>query len=203
MASISTGIEHTARVSAGPVLAVVLALFAWPTVAQAHVNREVGPYTILVVLVEEPTFGDNHAGFEFWVRRGSQPVVGLERTIQAHATGHGASIDLTMPPVDGLGFYVLDRSPDGAPFDPLGGGAWSLHLTGSIEGTPLDETFAVTFPSYPRIGAPNAAATQATPSADGDAPPLPLILLAGLLAAGVALIAFRIRPRRAQPTPAR
>jgi hypothetical protein len=35
----------------------------------AHVNRTVGPYAILVILVEEPTYEDNHAGFEFWVRR--------------------------------------------------------------------------------------------------------------------------------------
>jgi hypothetical protein len=202
MASISGGTGHGVRVSAGPVLAVLLALFAGPAVAQAHVNREVGPYTILVVLVEEPTFDDNHAGFEFWVRRASQPVVGLERTIQANATGHGTSIDLKMPPADGLGFYVLDRSTDGSPFDPLGGGPWSLQLTGSIDGTPLDETFAVTFPSYPRIGAPKPVAAQATPGASGGASTTLVIVLAGLLAVGAAIVGLRFRPGRAQPTPA-
>ena len=53
-------------------MGLLLALGA-ATVAQAHVNRQVGPYTILVILVEEPTFEDNHAGFEFWVRRADQP----------------------------------------------------------------------------------------------------------------------------------
>jgi len=179
-----------------------LLVLAPTTVAQAHVNRQVGPYTILVVLVEEPTFEDNHAGFEFWVRRGSEPITGLERTIHARADGHGAKLDLTVPPLDGIGFYVLDRSTGGAAFDPLGGGPWSLRLTGSIDGTPLDETFAVTFPSYPRVGAPRpAAARPSTGSATDLAMPL-LVLAGGLLVATDAGVR-RIRPRPAQPTPAR
>jgi hypothetical protein len=183
-----------------PALGMLLAL-SLVTVAEAHVNRQVGPYTILVVLVEEPTFDDNHAGFEFWVRRDSQPILGLEQTVRAEATGHGTSVDLTVPPLDGIGFYVLDRSMAGA-FDPLGGGAWSLHLTGSIDGTPLDESFAVTFPSYPRIGAPKPAAAQPSTGSATDLV-VPLLLLAGVLALAAIVGLRRIRPRPAQPTPAR
>jgi len=172
--------------------------------ALGHVNRQVGPYTILVVLVEEPTFEDNHAGFEFWVRRDQQPIVGLERTVKAEATGHGQRVALTVPSLGGLGFYVLDRTTDGVAFDPLGGGAWSLHLWGDIDGTPLDEQFAVTFPSYPRVAVakPVAAANPATSVA---APWIALPALASL-AAGLALVAFvaarRFRLRPGQPTPA-
>src|SRR4051812_49603978 len=126
------------RLAGTLLLTGALALLAWPAVAQAHVNRQVGQYTILVVLVEEPTFEDNHAGFEFWVRRGSQPVVGLEDSIRAEATGPAATVDLGVPPVDGVGFYVLDRTPEGVAFDPLGGGPWSLRLTGSIDRAVLD-----------------------------------------------------------------
>jgi len=46
-------------------------------VTAAHVNRTVGPYALLVVLVEEPVYADNHAGFEFWARKDSVPVLGL------------------------------------------------------------------------------------------------------------------------------
>src|SRR5690349_3561926 len=86
----------------------LLATCAFPALAQAHVNRQVGPYAFLVVLVEEPTFEDNHAGFKFWVRRDEVPVLGLESTVHAIATGHGQRVELAVPPVDGVGFYVLD-----------------------------------------------------------------------------------------------
>jgi len=198
----SIKVRRGRRACAGLLVAAVLAMLAMPGFAEAHVNREVGPYTILVVLVEEPTFEDNHAGFEFWVRRGGQPVVGLERSIRAEATGHGATDDLVVPPLGGLGFYVLDRSVGGAPFDPLGGGPWSLRLTGSIDGTPIDETFAVTFPSYPRVGAPRTAATQPTPDPSGGSSMLVLVVLVGAIGAA-AVAALRLRPGRAQPTTAR
>src|ERR1041384_6829619 len=100
------------------------------TAAEAHVTRQVGPYTILVILVEEPTFEDNHAGFQFWVRRDEQPIVGLEGSIRAEAIGHGQRVCLQVPAIGGTGFYVVDRTTDGAPFDPLGGGGWSLRLSG-------------------------------------------------------------------------
>ena len=182
-------------------MGLLLALGA-TTVAEAHVNRQVGPYTILVILVEEPTFEDNHAGFQFWVRRDEQPIVGLEGSIRAEAIGHGQRVGLQVPAIGGTGFYVLDRTTDGAPFDPLGGGGWSLRLSGDIEGTPLDEQFAVTFPSYPRVGAPNPVAGADSTLAPA-APSVGLLLLAGL---GLALLAaavvasrrFRLRP--APPT---
>jgi len=182
------------------VMGVLLTLGA-ATVAQAHVNRQVGPYTILVILVEEPTFEDNHAGFEFWVRRAEQPIVGLEGSIRAEATGHGQRIGLQVPPIGGAGFYVLDRTAGGAAFDPLGGGGWSLRLWGAIEGTPLDEQFAVTFPSYPRVGAPKAAG-DATPAPDSP-PVMGLLLVAALglgLLGAVVVASRRIRLRPAPPT---
>jgi hypothetical protein len=172
-------------------------------VAEAHVNRQVGPYTILVILVEEPTFDDNHAGFQFWVRRDQQPIVGLERSVHAEASGHGQHVALRIPPIGGGGFYVLDRTGDGAAFDPLGGGAWSLHLWGDIEGTPLDEDLPVTFPSYPRIGAPNAVAQRAATPSPAAPPNAWLVLLLPASLGGVLAaigISRRIRLRPVPPT---
>jgi hypothetical protein len=165
------------------------------------VNRTVGPYTILVVLVEEPVYADNHAGFQFWVRRNEVPILGLEGSIKAVASGHGEQLDLKVPPIDGTGFYVLDHTTDGAVFDPQGGGSWTLVLSGAIDGTPVDATFPVTFPSYPRVGvadqgaAANAATAPAAPPT--PSPPTSLIAIAGVVLAGVAVLALVGRRRRA------
>jgi hypothetical protein len=181
------------------VLAAVGGIVASPGPADAHVNRQVGPYTILVVLVEEPTFDDNHAGFEFWVRRDGQPILGLQGSVRAEATGHGSRVDLTVPPVDGTGFYVLDRTSAGDAFDPLGGGPWTLHLTGSIEQTPLDESLEVTFPSYPRVGTPRAVESARSTATQGL--PAPVLLLGGLAMAGAALLGIVV-VRRGRSRPA-
>src|SRR5207244_12766683 len=124
---------------------------ALPPAAAAHVTRMVGPYTILVILVEEPYFSDNHAGFQFWVKRGDVPVQGLQASLHARATGRGATVDLVVAPRNGAGFYGVDRATNGEPFDPLGGGAWSLILTGSVERSAINEIIPVVFPSYPRV----------------------------------------------------
>ena len=191
-----------ARRLAAVVLGLLLVVGA-AAVAEAHVNRQVGPYTILVILVEEPTFEDNHAGFQFWVRREQQPIVGLERSIHAEATGHGQRVGLQIPPIGGSGFYVLDRTNEGAAFDPLGGGPWSLHLWGDIEATAFDEQLAVTFPSYPRIGPAKPVAANAGAGAPGGAPMplLPLVVLVGLGVVVAVLVASRrIRLRPEPPT---
>jgi hypothetical protein len=190
--------------AAAALAAIVWAGAAPPDVA-AHVNRTVGPYTILVVLVEEPVFADNHAGFQFWVRKDEVPILGLEGSIKAVASGHGEQFDLKVPPIDGTGFYVLDHTTDGAVFNPQGGGAWTLVLSGTIDGTPVAATFPVTFPSYPRVGVAGqgAAANAATAP---PAPPAPststlLIAIVSVLLAGAAVLAFVGRRRRAsRPT---
>ena len=93
--------------------ALALATLVVPSAVSAHVNRTVGPYTFLVVLVEEPYFATNHAGFLFWVHDGDTPVAGLDRTLHAQAIGHGRTVDLQVAPDGALlvsddeGGYVL------------------------------------------------------------------------------------------------
>jgi hypothetical protein len=132
------------------------------------VTRIVGPYTIFVVLVEEPTFEDNRAGFQFWVHRGDAPIAGLETTLNARATGHGVTVELAVSPMSSAGFYIVDGTGTGEPFDPRGGGAWSLILTGHVEQTQVNEIIPVVFPSYPRVGTPAAAASTAIPGSGAD-----------------------------------
>lgn len=181
------------------IAAAVGLTFAGSSVS-AHVNRTVGPYTILVILVEEPTFQDNHAGFQFWVHRGDMAVTGLEQTVQASAVGHDTSDQLVVPPLDASGWYVLDHTGAGTAFDPLGGGPWLLRLTGAIDGTALDEPFAVTFPGYPRVGSANAApaanATVATTRADSV--PWLAVAVAALALIGAAVTWLGLRRRRSR-----
>jgi hypothetical protein len=157
-------------------------MLGWPAVASGHVNRTIGPYTILVVLVEEPLFQDNHAGFEFWVRKDGAPLTGLEQTLHAQAAGHGVLLDMAISPLDPNGFYVVDRATSGAAFDPHGGGAWSLRLRGTIGRTPVDEWFAVSFPGYPRVSAGTAPNAEVTSGA-GSSPAQPLWLIPAVSAA--------------------
>jgi len=164
-----------------------------PAAASAHVNRTVGPYTFLVVLIEEPYFSSNHAGFRFWVHRGETPIAGLDRTLHAQAIGHGRTVDLEVSPWDADQLYIVDRGLDGQAFDPQGGGSWSLRLTGSVEGMAVDESFAVQFPAYPRVANPSAGASVAAVGGDAELfpPYLPLLLLG--VAAVLALRAVRRR----------
>ena len=184
------------------VVAAVLAIGA-AAVAEGHVNRQIGPYTILVILVEEPTFEDNHAGFQFWVRKDGVPLTGLDKTVDAVAIGHDRRVELAVPPLAGSGFYVLDRSPDGAPFDPMGGGAWTLFLTGSIERTRLDASFPVIFPSYPRVAVADAPPAAAIAPGAGAVLPgslamiIPVVALVAL--GGIALLALARRRRPGAP----
>jgi len=199
-----TRVRRAFRVGARATVAAAAALWVAvlaPGVA-AHVNRTVGPYTILVILVEEPTFQDNHAGFQFWVRKGDVPIAGLERTVHAVAIGHDAHVELTVSPLAASGFYVLDRSTDGIPFDPRGGGAWTLFLTGSIEGTPLEASFPVVFPSYPRVAVADAPPAGATaPAVGGSSAGLAWLIPAGALVALGGFVVLAIVRRRRPGAP--
>jgi hypothetical protein len=155
-----------------------LCLFLLPSATEGHLTRTVGPYTILVVLVEEPVFQDNHAGFEFWVRDAGTPIKGLERTLQAEAVGKGAAVNLRITPLDASGFYVLDRTLQGAPFDPKGGGAWSLVLRGTIDRTKVDLLFPVLFPGYPRVSTTTSDGASGGAAADQGGPVVPVLIIA-------------------------
>jgi hypothetical protein len=196
-----TRLRRRIRVSACATIVAAAALgvaVLAPSVA-AHVNRTVGPYTILVILVEEPTFQDNHAGFQFWVRKGDVPIAGLEQTVHAVAIGHDVQVKLAVSPLDASGFYVLDKSIDGVPFDPRGGGAWTLFLTGSIERTPLEASFPVIFPSYPRVAVADAPPAGASaPAVGGSLTGLAWLIPAGALVA-LGLFALLVIARRRRP----
>jgi hypothetical protein len=171
-------------------LALLIALLAAPVTAAAHVNRAAGPYAFFVLLIEEPLFETNRAGFEFWVRDGERTVEGLERTLHAIATNSTREVALRISPLNDRGFYDVETDPEGRPFDPGGGGDWTLRLTGMVEGLSVDVSFPVTFPAYPRTSTSAAAAAI-------EAGPDIWVLADGvLLVAALAWLGLKIRRRR-------
>jgi hypothetical protein len=153
------------------ILIVLVAILGAPLSVSAHVNGVVGPYTILVVLIEEPYYTTNRAGFEFWVREGDRPVTGLDRTLSAQAISPTGHVDLQVSPLNDRGFYDVETGLDGKPFDPGKGGSSTLRLSGAIEGYPMDKSFAMTFPSYPRIALAQPTVTvSSSASFDGMLP---------------------------------
>jgi hypothetical protein len=186
-------LAHPGRAAIALMLGTILAVP--PSPVAAHVTRVVGRYTFLIVLIEEPYFQDNRAGFEFWVRDGDRPVDGLDRTLRAEAIGHGAAVSLPISPRNQRGFYD-------APFYPGSGRKYSLHLSGSVEGTPIDELFPVTFPAYPRAASIGAASAPASLQPDMAGPAT--VLVAGAAVALVVLSATALviaRRRRLRTMP--
>ena len=181
----------------------MVAFLAAPLAVSAHANGVFGPYNFLVVLIEEPFYATNRAGFEFWVREGDRPVEGLDRTLRAEAINSTHRVDLVVEPRNGRGFYDVETDLSGHPFDPGSGGNWTLRLTGTIEGLSVDKSFALTFPGYPRVAAAKAPAAQApaasapaTPGVNNIATQAPFIAIGGVTAIGAGLLLVRSRRRR-------
>ena len=143
--------------------AVAASLLVTVQPVDGHVNRIVGKYLIFMVLIEEPTFQDNRAGFEFWVRDGDRPIDGLDRTLHAAVVGSGGSQQPSIEPMNARGFYDVE-------IDPGKGGFTRLRLTGNVEATPIDESFDVVFPAYPRVttSAPTPLAPVSDPPPNGS-----------------------------------
>ena len=173
-------------------LMLIASLLVSPSPVAAHVTRVVGPYTFLIVLIEEPYFQDNQAGFEFWVRDGDRSVDGLDRTLRAEAIGHGVVAKLSISPRNERGFYDV-------PFYPGSDRHYSLHLAGSIERTPIDELFLVTFPSYPRAPLSGTASAAQSDQAGGSTGVLVAGTTAALLVLGATGLVI-VRRRRATTT---
>jgi hypothetical protein len=159
----------------------------------AHVNRTVGKYLIFVVLIEEPTFQDNNAGFEFWVRDGERPIQGLDRTLHAAVVGSGGSQLPPIQPMNARGFYDVA-------IDPGSGGLTQLRLTGTIESTTIDETIDVRFPAYPRvISAGSAVSVPASEPAPANNQIVLAVAGVGLTLAAVAVVSVLRRSQASSP----
>jgi len=113
--------------------AVLLLITAAP--ALAHERRNVGEYMLVVGFIGEPVFTDQRSGLEFSVTRGDEPIEGLAETLTAQAIYQDQTLDLPLSPRFGQpGWYQSH-------FFPTAAGPYSFHISGTINGTPVDETF--------------------------------------------------------------
>ncbi len=122
------------RVRLAFIAAIGLAALAVGTAA-AHEERTVAGYDMEVGFINEPVFVGDKSGLEFFVHKGDTPVEGLETTVKAQVIYQGQSRDLPISArEDDPGAYESQ-------FIPTAAGPYTFHLTGTIEGTAIDETF--------------------------------------------------------------
>jgi hypothetical protein len=183
-------------------VACVLALaFAAP--ANAHDVRQVGEYRFVVGFIDEPVFTGEKSGLELVVTKGGTPVEGLEKTLTAAVIYGDAQRDLPLSATFGrAGAYE-------SVFIPTSAGPYTFHISGTIQGTPVDASFTssstgfdeveeLTAGQFPvQFPAPGELAADAKRGKDA-ATQMPLALalgaagtILGLVALGVALAGRR------------
>jgi hypothetical protein len=104
-------------------------------VATAHEVRDVAGYRVVVGFIDEPVYVGQKSGLEFFVSKDDQPVEGLEETLEAEVTKDGQTRDLPIEARFG------DAGAYESVFFPTSAGAYTFHISGTIEGTAIDESF--------------------------------------------------------------
>ena len=118
---VAAGVVVIALLTAGPVL--------------AHEQRSVAGYDMEVGLINEPVYVGDKSGLEFHVEKDGQPVTGLETTLTAQVVFEGQSRDLPLSARDDApGWYE-------SVFIPTAAGPYTFHISGTIEGNSIDESF--------------------------------------------------------------
>jgi hypothetical protein len=112
---------------------MLVSLVAAPV--EAHESRQVGKYTVEVGLIDEPVYVGQRSGLDLQVSLADAPVTGLERTLKAEVDYGSSSLALTLEPAleGGTGYT--------ATFIPTAAGKYTFRLTGTIEGTTVNESF--------------------------------------------------------------
>ncbi len=153
----------------------------WLVPAQSvlgHEESTAGGYTLVVGLIGEPFFQGPRSGFDFTISQAGRPVDGAEQTLLADVSGGGLARALTILAREEAGHYE-------AVFDPPAEASYQLHLGGTIEGKPINETFA--FHLLPRDPATGGSPVEPVPASApaGGLPLLPIAAIGGLLVIGL------------------
>ena len=191
------------RLGAAGLVGLLVGLVAAPVLA--HEERDVGDYSLDVGFIAEPVYVGQRSGLELHVTKAGQPVPGLAQTVKAEVIFGSDTRDLPLTErVDEPGWYELV-------FIPTAAGKYTFHLTGTIEGTDLDESFTSSPAGFDEVQEatagefpstlPTVAELTGAAARDADAANqvrLALLLggaglVIGLLALGIAL-AGRRRP---------
>ena len=121
------------RVGAAGLAGLLTVLLA--STALAHEERDVGAYALEVGFIAEPVFVGGRSGLEFHVTKADQPVSGLDQTLKAQVIYGQQTRDLPLTErEEDPGWYE-------SVFIPTAAGKYTFHLTGSIEGNAIDESF--------------------------------------------------------------
>jgi hypothetical protein len=146
--------RQSARAAVGLGAAALLAMsIAAP--AAAHETRIVGDYRVTVGMIAEPVYVGQKSGLEFRVVTDNEdealrePVEGLAEdggTITATVTKSGVTQDAEIAARFGSpGWYQ-------SYFFPTEAGPYEFQLTGTIEGTPIDESWTAGSPGSDATG---------------------------------------------------
>jgi hypothetical protein len=195
-------ISVRARRIAAILSSLALVALAAGTVS-AHEERTVAGYDLEVGLIDEPVAVGERSGLEFFVHKGDAPVTGLESTVKAEVIMGSQTRQLEISARDDApGAYE-------SVFIPTVAGPYTFHLTGSIEGHAIDESFTskpggfdevqesaalqfpVQFPSQAQV----VADTQAAKDASSQVTVALILGGAGLLV-GIVALGFALAGRR-------
>ena len=127
--------HSTIRMAATAAAAAMVMAAVVAPLALAHEERELGDYAIEVGLIDEPVFVGESSGLELGVSKGDAPVKGLESTLKAQVIVGAKSMDLPLSAREEQpGWYQSE-------FIPTQAGPYTFHITGTIEGQAVDESF--------------------------------------------------------------
>ena len=130
-----------AKLVAAAILAVAVLMFL-PGVASAHEEKEVGPYLLAVGFGTEP---DAYAGqpnsVQLLLSKADKPVVDLGDTLKVVVEfGDQSSDPMALEPFFEIGEIGIPGDYR-AFFVPSQAGDYTFHITGTIHGTKVDESF--------------------------------------------------------------
>jgi len=112
---------------------LVAIAFAAPVLA--HDVRQIGDYEFVVGFTGEPVFTGEKSGLELVVTKAGTPIEGLETALKAVVIYGDAQRDLQLSAIPGrAGTYE-------SVFIPTSAGSYTFHISGSIDGTPIDALF--------------------------------------------------------------
>jgi hypothetical protein len=192
--------------------AAVAWLVLLPRVALAHETRDVasGKYAIVVGFLNEPAYVGQPNGLDLKVTKyGGKPPGGLDQSLKVEViTGSNAPMTLTLTAVgDGAwaGYFI-----------PTATGDYSFHISGTIEGNAVDETFTSSPNGFASVESTTAfeypvklaAVEDLTPRIDtakddaSSARTLGIVGIAvGAVGVLIALAAIGLSRRRREPPP--
>ncbi|MBM3943377.1 MAG: hypothetical protein FJ316_10745 [SAR202 cluster bacterium] len=121
------------------ILVSLIALVLGSGIALAHERRDVGKYQFVVGFIAEPAFEGQKNGVDLRVtnKETTQPIEGLEKTLQVEITHIGSNTSKTFP------IRTMFRDPGHYTNDLIftAPGQYKFRFFGDIKGTPVNETF--------------------------------------------------------------